>query len=327
MSRNIKTVECLKKHEGKTVKVIADNDSVFEATVELDSQGAPVLYTTSAIAAKADYWWYAGSHKGYGHHCANNFQITQELKSLTLLPSRKKKAKKASKTLTSGKEFLTHSEIKKGIGHLCKLSDGQEAFIARSDHGTATICMHSRSNDRGWSLDADAVADKFKDSIKGYSYGWYIHDEDDAEKIQVVSILGKPKAKKASEKEYVSKYLTEKELKEGIGHFCKMSDGSEGFIVWSKVCPRVLLHQQQDGLGWAYNAAREDDDDETAPESFRKQFEYGWNVGNESDAKLIKVVEILDAREKSVEESPKKTLLDMTIREVLEKLDEIISSK
>lgn len=218
MSRNIKTVECLKKHEGKTVKVIADNGSVFEATVELDSQGDPVLYTTSEIAKGAGYWWHSRSHGGYGHYCAKDFQITKELKSLTLLPSRKKKA---------------------------------------------------------------------------------------------------------------TKYLTMKELKEGVGHFCKMSDGSVGFIVWSNVCPRVLLHQEQDGCGWVYDAASEPDDDATAPVSFRKQFKYAWNVGHKVDAETIKVVEILDAREESVDESPnecfhKKTLLDMTIREVLEKLDEII---
>jgi len=121
MSRNIKTVECLKKHGGKIVKVISDNGSVFEATVEIDRLGEPVLYTTSDFAEEDDYWWPSPSHCGFGHHCSRDFQITKELRSLTLLPSRKKKKGKLVEEQEDTRKTILDMTVKELLEKLHEL--------------------------------------------------------------------------------------------------------------------------------------------------------------------------------------------------------------
>lgn len=142
--------------------------------------------------------------------------------------------------------------------------------------------------------------------------------------------------KKASKKD--TKYLTMAELDAARGHFCLLEDGSKGFIcikTESEERPTRVLHNCPDVIGWSYTGREYPED--TAPEAIKHDFEKAYNVWSDDDAESLKVVKVLekyDGRKyrfkkvkkeapKAKEETPK-TILDMTIREVLEKLDEII---
>lgn len=142
--------------------------------------------------------------------------------------------------------------------------------------------------------------------------------------------------KKASKK--TTKYLTMAELDAARGHFCLLEDGSKGFIcikTESEERPTRVLHNYSDAIGLSYTGREHHEDD--APEAIKHDFEKAYNVWSDGDAESLKVVKILekyDGRKyrfkKTKKEAPKakeetpKTILDMTIREVLEKLDEII---
>lgn len=119
--------------------------------------------------------------------------------------------------------------------------------------------------------------------------------------------------------------LTKEDFIKNIGHFCTMDDGSKGFICKTEMDnPRVLHNLPEKYWGWPYSLSISNDN---APKSLKKKFSYAWNICNDGDAKCSGVKRILkkciDLDSKKTTESPK-TILDMTVKELLEKLDEII---
>lgn len=120
--------------------------------------------------------------------------------------------------------------------------------------------------------------------------------------------------------------LTREDFIKNIGHFCTMDDGSKGFICKTvRGNPRVLHNLPEEyRCGWAYSDLISSDD---APESLKKKFSRAWNICDNGDAKNSGVKRILkkciDLDSKKTTKSPK-TILDMTVKELLEKLNEII---
>lgn len=133
------------------------------------------------------------------------------------------------------------------------------------------------------------------------------------------------KAKKKPGRKRMS-YKTLADLKANVGHYCTMYDGSEGFICEltsekNKGTVRVLMNSDE---GWTYE--KESKGCDNAPKFVQDQFQRAFNIWDDYDAEHIKVMKI-EAKAVKLEEPDKKsskTILDMTIREVLEKLDEII---
>ena len=132
------------------------------------------------------------------------------IKVLEKYDGRKYRFKKAKKD----EKILTASEIQAGVGHLCRLADGQESFIATNAFDIPIVCMRSRSSECGWCLESSDVAPKFRDSIKDYKYGWGISDEEDAKSIKVVSILDEPKAEAHKAKEETPKTILDMTIRE-----------------------------------------------------------------------------------------------------------------
>lgn len=164
MSRNIKTVKCLAKHVGKTVKVVDDEGRTFLATVE----EGPDLYTTDKKAADSTYWWWNGRDQ-YGHHCKRNSQITEELKSLTLV-SEKKPSKKVVKEYRP--VYVDEQVVKKNVGKFCKLYNGMIGKIVDRVDASPLLLLKEDDPEIGWALSADSEYRK-----EGWQYGWNMHDQ------------------------------------------------------------------------------------------------------------------------------------------------------
>lgn len=211
---------------------------------------------------------------------------------------------------------LSLEDLKENIGHCCTFDSGDKGYICESTHGQILVCFNTKQHGHGWKVDRDVP----ENLHKHFRYAYFIGDASLIEEIGIVSIDTEP----CELQDIVSKkpFLFREQLLEHIGERCKMSDGTEGLIVKSDTGnPRVLMKARANNHGWSYDEGLEDDTG--ASKEVRSKYQYAWNVIDNGDAEDIAVVEILeDDTKKPVESS--KTILDMTIREVLEKLDEII---
>lgn len=320
MSRNIKTAKCLRKHVGKTVHVKSYSEYEFDATVELDTSFKEKklrLYTEDDKADKDPYWW-PNLDGRYGHSCTYDNQITEELKSLTLVTT-KKATKKAERVLTK-------AELDAARGHFCLLKDGSKGFICTkiaSDEKPTRI-LHNSSDSRSWSYtEREMSEDDAPEAVKhDFKNAYNVWNDSDSLAVKVVKVLEKYDGRKYRYKKAKkdTKFLTASEIHKGIGHLCKLADGQEAFIAANEGDIAIIcMHSRSNSQGWSLDAS-------DVAEKFRdiiKDYKYGWGIHGENDANRIKVVSILDEPEDKTAESPK-TILDMTIRELLEKLDEII---
>lgn len=321
MSRSIKTYKCLHKHLGKTVHVINSDDIEFDAQVGYFGEGCLILHTEDKKADAATGWW--EDKGGWSHFCKEDrpYQITTELKSIALVKD-KKPAKPKKKPGRKKKSYKTLEELKANVGHYCTMHDGSKGFICElttKDHaGTVRVLMNT---DEGWTYGEDSKerdnAPKFVQDQ--FQRAFNIWNDVDADHVKVMKIGAEAVNLEESDKK---PFLFREQLLKHIGKRCKMSDGTEGLIVKTDSgAPRVLMKARANDHGWLYNETVENDTG--ASVEVRGQYKYAWNVTDNEDAEDISVVEILeDDSEKCAESS--KTILDMTIREVLEKLNEII---
>ena len=168
MSRNIKTVKCLAKHVGKTVKVVDDEGRTFLATVE----EGPDLYTTDKTAEESMYWWWNGKGR-YGHHCRRYYQITEELKSLSLVSEKKAAKKPANKVVKDyAPVFADERTVKKNVGKFCKLYNGKIGKIVDRGDKSPLLLLKEYDSVVGWDLDDDSKYRK-----EGWKYGWHMHEQ------------------------------------------------------------------------------------------------------------------------------------------------------
>lgn len=312
MVKKIKTVKQLKKHIGETLCVVTKGNYTFKATVETARSPVDswiVLKTTDKIADKDSFWWKQSGK--FCHNCAYDYQITDELESLTTIADKK------------STKYLTKAELDAARGHFCLLEDGSKGFICTKtgSEKKPTRVLHNCPDVFGWGYtDTERHEDNAPETIKhDFEKAYNIWSDGDAFSLKVVKVLEKYDGRKYRYKKAKKdkKFLKASEIKAGIGHLCKLADGQEAFIASTVgASPVICMRSKFQGNGWFL-------EDSDVADKFRysiKDYKYGWGIYGESDAKTIKVVEILD---KPKEETPK-TILDMTIREVLEKLDEII---
>lgn len=336
MSRNIKSLKKLHSLIGQVVHVVDSEGHTFDAVVEkcsipgIPNKYAVDLVTAYDIADEDPYWWPKSvSEKTWGHHVVRPHQLTEELRSVTTI-----KEKAETKTVeVAKKSYVSFMDLLASEGHYCEMADGTTGFIAGSKYPNHVCVIHnSEGPSEGWTISRygreSEILGVSKSFLKRFSKAWHVGSEDEAEQVKVAEILikaGKTKKAKRKTKESVStkeSFLTREQLLEHVGKRCKMSDGTEGLIVKTDSgTPRVLMKARANDHGWLYNETVEYDTG--ASVEVRGQYKYAWNVTDNEDAEDISVVEILeDDSEKCAESS--KTILDMTIREVLEKLNEII---
>lgn len=323
MVKKIKTVKELKKHIGETLRVVSKDGYTFDATVETSGSSSDpwlILKTTDKEANKDHSWWTLGGK--VCHNCAYDYQISEELTSLTTIDG------KAEKKV---ERVLTKAELDAARGHFCLLQDGTKGFICvkiEADEKPTRI-LHNSSDSRSWSYtEREMSEDNAPEAIKhDFKNGYNIWNDDDALAVKVVEVLEKYDGRKYRYKKLKKeqKFLTASEIRKGIGHLCKLTDGQEAFIACNEGnVPVICMPSRSNGHGWSL-------DKSDVADKFKgsiKDYRYGWGIHCDGDAEDIKVAEILDepkAKEESTKtaESPK-TVLDMTIRELLEKLDEIV---
>lgn len=224
--------------------------------------------------------------------------------------------------------MLTREDFLKNIGHFCTMVDGSKGFICKTETDNPRVLHNLPEKYCGWTYSGSISNDDAPKSLKKkFSRAWNICDEDDAKVSGVKRILkscidkDSKKTKKAKEtpkaKDTKQKYLTADEIRAGIGHLCKLSDGQEAFIARYPGGSPVVCMKKRTNLGWELHS----DILSEEFESLAKAYSYGWGITDSDDAAAIKVVEILG--EPKTAES-KKTILDMTVKELLEKLNEII---
>lgn len=195
-----------------------DNYSWFYTSLEMDEDDAPETI-------KHDF---KNAYNIWHDEEAENVKVVEVLEKYDGRKYRKKKTEKESQKTVEyteakkDKKFLNASEIREGIGHYCKLADGQTAFIARGGNDTPTICMHSHvGTGIGWYLHDHDLAKSFRDYAADYEYGWYVHDDSDAMIIKVVCILDKPEEEKTSQSEKTILDMIVKKLLEKLNAFIK----------------------------------------------------------------------------------------------------------
>jgi len=324
MSRNIKTVKCLSKHIGKTVKVVDDEGRTFLATVE----EGPDLYTTDKTANESMYWWWNGRDR-YGHHCRRYYQITDELKSLTLVSEKKSTKKPEKKVVKEYRPFFADElTVKKNVGKFCKLYNGKIGKLVDRGESSPLLLLKDYDSDIGWSLNDDSEYRK-----EGWQYGWNMHDQGCAT-AKIVEFFDKdPTAKEKPAKKTkkaeveTKKIILADVLKKYVGHYCEMYDGSMGFIARScyedSVC---VIHNSKKSSGWEIRGR--EDEIKGVNKTFIKRYKFGWHVDRDDQATSVKVTKILGSSEayEPEESTTKKTIFDLTVRELLEKLNEIVIS-
>ena len=325
MSRNIKTVKCLKKHIGKTVKVVDEKGHTFLAHVMADK--SLCLWTTDKAANDSVYWWGPVNGK-WGHYCEEDYQITSELKSLTLISVTPKEEKKKIQEDAWPQDY---------INKVFKTTKGEYiAFLkskSRDGAGPAVCCFSDGK--RGWIMhkgEIDTVTTGVpKEFFKVFKSAYFAlhHDEFCTPEEYICSVKDTDKLQKIYEElnteEEKKDFLSHEDIKKYTGHFCRLADGQKAFIAARKNrgVPVIILGDrfgdEKNGWIWHYDA------DVIAPETVLKSARFGWNVGSEYDAERIRVTGILEEVEPDKEESVKEvSILDMTLRELLEKLDEVI---
>lgn len=320
MVKKIKTVKQLKKHIGETLRVVSKDGYTFDATVETTGNSEDpwcILKTTDKVANKDTSWWKLDGK--VCHNCAYDSQISEELTSLTTIDSKDKKK--------SGR-ILTKSELDAARGHFCLLEDGSKGFICvkiTADEKPTRI-LHNSTDSCGWSYtEREMSEDNAPEAIKhDFQKAYNVWNDENSLEVKVVEVLEKYDGRKYRYKNVKKeqKFLSAHEITAGIGHLCKLSDGQEAFIACAEGDVAIVcMPSRSNGHGWSLSAY-------DVAAKFRdsiKDYKYGWGIQCESDAADIKVVEILDTQlEEKCVESTKKSVLDLTVRELLEKLYEAI---
>lgn len=213
----------------------------------------------------------------------------------------------------SDTEFLTRSELLKGIGHFCELSDGSKGFICQTRQGNPRVLSNVKK--AGWLYEpADYSGDTAPETLKKtFSRAFNISDEADAKHVEVVEVLKEgvknPRARQ--------KTVTLEDLRNNIGHCCTFKSGDKGYICKSTGGSLLIcFNTQQNGNGWEV--------DGDVPKYLHKHFKYAYFIMNDECKKALGVASI-DPEETDFQATEsKKTVLDMTVRELLEKLNEIV---
>ena len=320
MVKKIKTVKQLKKHIGETLRVVSKDGYTFDATVE--TAGNPedpwcILKTTDKVANRDTFWWKLDGK--VCHNCAYDRQISEELTSLTTIDG------KAEKKV---ERVLTKAELDAARGHFCLLEDGSKGFICvniAADEKLTRI-LHNSSDSRSWSYtEREMSEDNAPEAVKhDFKNAYNICNDSDSLAVKVVEVLEKYDGRKYRYKKVKKeqKFLSAHEIRKGIGHLCKLADGQEAFIACNECnVPIICMPSRSNGHGWSLSA-------DYVAAKFKgsiKGYRCGWGIHCESDAADIKVVEILDTQlEPEGTESTKKSVLDLTVRELLEKIYEAI---
>lgn len=240
------------------------------------------------------------------------------------------------------KKFLTQAEVYAARGHFCLLADGSKGFICTKTKDSLekpARLLHNSKGSYGWSYTSLEMAeDDAPEAIKnGFEYAYNIWHDEEADLVKVVKVLEKydgrkyrkkkakkesPKTVEATEAKEDEKFLTVPEIVAGIGKFCKLSDGQTAFIASSEggnaiICMRSKSKRK---YGWRLHST----DVSPVFQDSIEGYKYGWAVLREEDACFIKIVSILDKPEVETSEQSEKTILDMTVKELLEKLDAFI---
>lgn len=147
------------------------------------------------------------------------------------------------------------------------------------------------------------------------------------EELKCLSSTGKKfKSVKKTKKEPEGKYFSSEELLDFVNNFVKLKSGQVGYLIkrtfGDKECATVLMKQQEDGYGWTIKMNHEQ-----ISEELGQKYTYGWNFWDANDAETVQIVEVLDKDEEVKEEPVKSTVLDMTVKELLEVLNEVIVSR
>lgn len=249
--------------------------------------------------------------------------------------------KKWNKHNKKGKDMskLTVKDFVDGIGHYCKMKDGSLGYIARKTAHKGSVLprvLHNLRISYSWEYsDIERTEDDAPESLKKtFERAWNINDQDDADNSGVAKIYQRmPNGMRASKKVVKKKertpkktlgFLNTEQILEGVGHFCLMADGSEGYIARTRSGTPLVLHNADkicDGCRFDpedFSSTRED-------KELCKNYHRAWWIHGDSDAEEVKVVEILDTQpEEKCAESTKKSVLDLTVRELLEKIYEAI---
>ena len=314
MSRIIKSVKTLEKLIGETVHVVTYDGYTCDAKVEMPSSGEKgvVLVTEDKRICKDTYWWPTRAGKCAGHMVRNKDELTVELKSVTTRGH--KQTSKASTTV------LGLDKLLESVGHYCKLIDGSKGFIAKSCYSSSVCVLHNSKKVDGWKLakrkdEVEGISDSLR---KQFKYGWHVDSSYTAEQVKVVEILDKPKTRTSNKKEAKQiETVSSEDVAMSIGHFCTFASGDKGYIFKYKdpQIPAVAFNKTQNGHGWY--------PDSGVPEHIKKEYEYVYLVGAQFSIDQVQIVSIDPEPAFKTAES-KKTVLDMTLREVLEKLNEFI---
>lgn len=188
MVKNIKTVKQLEKYLGETLHVVSHDGYEFDATVETASSPKDpwlVLKTTNKMANRDPFWWMLGGR--VCHNCAYDYQITEELKSLTTTAD-----KKASKKTT---KYLTMAELDAARGHFCLLEDGSRGFICTKTESEEkpTRVLHNSPDSFGWSYTkTEMPEDNAPETVKhDFEKAYNVWNDDNAFAVKVVKVLEK----------------------------------------------------------------------------------------------------------------------------------------
>ena len=247
--------------------------------------------------------------------------------------------KKWNRHNKKGKDMskLTIKDFIGGIGHYCKMADGSTGYICRKICGgnpprILSNCTEGNSWEYG---DIEKEQDDAPSCIsEKYKRAWNINDDYDAYCSGVVKIYKRmPNGMKSSKKvvkkkEYAPKktqeFLNREQIADGVGHFCIMADGSEGYIARTKSEDPLVLHNADKTCeGWSFDPS--DYSDTREETELCKKYHRAWWIHGDSCAEEVKVVKILDTKpEHECTESTKKSVLDLTVRELLEKIYEAI---
>lgn len=322
MSRNIKSLKTLAKHVGKAFSIVNSDGVRFFAVLEKLRDGSLCLRTPNPKAGEALGWWSSKRDSRtekwkdqWCHLVTYEPHLTKELKSCSLIagqmPEDTAKTKKDV-------HYATEEEVKEHVGYMCKLADGTIGKLVKqgkSKDNSPLLLLKEEAFDGsvGWALHIR----KYKE--EGWKYGWNMHDQG-CETAKIVEFFkeGEEKAEEVKETPKKNGYLTKKEISKAIGKYCKLADCQTAFIAKSTGSgnPCICMNEKVKGCGWNLSCG----DVVKEYKGTAAKFDYGWYVTDDDDAAHIKVVEILE--DKTAES--KKTLLDMTVRELLEKLNEIV---
>lgn len=327
MSRNIKSLKKLHSLIGETVHIVGSDGHEFDAVVEdgtkhcATGKYAVTLVTTDSKAAKESYWWQGSTRpltgvctKAWGHHVTDHHQLTEELRSVTTIKSKEKtKVKKTTK-----RSFVSAEDLKANEGHYCIMADGSTGFIAGSKYSDSVCVLHNCKKAKGW-FPADRTSEikgVSKDFIKLFSRGWHVSSDYTAVDVKVVEILDETrKPKKARRKK-----ITLENLEQGIGHFCTFKSGDKGYICEStKGNLLICFNTKQNKHGWEV--------DGDVPKYLHEHFKYAYFIFSPDNIEELGIASIDPETTDFQAAESSKTILDMTVREVLEKLNEIIISR